>query len=150
MRAALRLGGLVLEGGVFRVRDAIGIVSYRKGTDKWHNLLFDFDGNLLRNTRFDWREKTLHGFHAVKLGNYSLKRAMEELVEEGSDPHHVLMGFKRGYWFLECFSLPPKEVLRHLRFMRIERVAKSVRRVHRVDANKKGDQRKRFSLLLGC
>jgi len=149
VKLGIKLGGLVVEGGFFRVRTAVGIISYRKATDRWHNLLFDFDGDIPSNTNFDWREETPNGFHAVKLGQYSLKRARKELLESGVDTSYVELGYRRGYWFLETFTRPPKEIIRHLRFMRIERVARSIRQVNRIDVGKGRNFGRGLSVLLG-
>lgn len=107
-----------------RKRLAYGVRSNRPNNDRYHNLFYDIDTNLSRDAiaEYDWVERTPHGFHAVKLGNYSYKRALEEISKDSTvDRSWLSMGVKRGYWFLELFHLPPSTILRHLTPMKIER-----------------------------
>ena len=155
MKLAFRLGGFVVEGGFYTIRKAFGISSYRKNNDdgrfsKFHNLLFDFDGPLPRDTDFDWTEKSPNGFHAIKLGQYSIKRVIREMLSYPNiDATHVFLGARRGYWFLETYKPVPSVIADKVCFMEIERIAKNVRRLHRLDANKKGNFGRRLSVILG-
>lgn len=121
----LRLASHLFSFRFGRVKKVVGICSLRPNSDRYHNILFDIDrttDEIPYAISYSWSEKSPHGIHLIRLGNHSFKRCIRELVLCGAcDPNHILMGIKRGYWFLQNYEQMPMDVLRQCTPMTIER-----------------------------
>lgn len=126
VKLRFRLANLLFFFDCFKVRWAYGVSSFTKDDRKLHWLLFDIDdktrfAEVMRHYKQYNRYfyPTPNGYHVIVLKPCSLIEAARELLLY-SDPVHVAIGLRRGYWFLETHRIV---LNRKLCYMRIERNA---------------------------
>jgi len=125
----LRLGNTILEIRAKRLREAIGIASFNRFDRNLHHALFDIDGGtkqLMEALDYinlfyeEWSvHKTPNGFHVVTYDKPTSFLDCANILMNcpNIDFTYVIVGLKRGYWFLETRD----KIVGPFTYMKIER-----------------------------
>lgn len=138
MRLRLKNKSFSLSLTFFRKREVVGVNSkvpfaVKKGESREHYHLFDIDDALSPEFVDFWKREAMgdyphysyrspRGVHIISFRRGAFPEVVERILRNPTtDQKWVGIGVKRGYFFLESYSLPPIWTRKQLSFMRIQR-----------------------------